>query len=333
MTDDDEVFEMEVNDEPGEEEELEEVEEKTARKKKTTKTAQGKGGKKKAGTRKKRPGKKKRPRPSGGGLKRVFDMSTPKGKVAVAAAVVIVALVIFAAYGRMTGEGPFGGDSDDEAPPNQAPSAVFVMDPLTGAQVDEVVYLDARGSRDPDGALDEEAFSWDIDASDGVDFESPDLQGKIVEWTYEETGQYTITLRVEDNKGATSEASKTLNVTQMPADVSMTSTHTSLPVLPDTFTVSINTVSAGGDAGIANFSYRITQSGVTNETIDEGEVSSLGPTTSPVSFWDTDGDEKFSTGDSFIIQIENLDPQPQTGDLFILVYNPAPDKTSEVTLS
>ncbi len=337
MTDDDEeVFEMAVDDEPGDEEEREAVEEKPARKKKTTKTAKGKAGKKKAGTRKNRPGKKKRPRPSGGGLKRVFDMSTPKGKVAVVAAVVIVALVIFAAYGRFTGEGPFGGDGDDEAPPNQAPSAVFDITPSTGALVGEVVDFNAIDSRDPDGVLDEEHFKWDIDASDGVDFESPDLQGKSVQWTYEATGQYTITLQVEDSKGATAEARNILNVTQMPAEVTMVSTKFGgTVVIPlEYYSLGITVVSLNGDAGIGNFSYMIIPSGGDeNDTIAEGEVSSLSAGSRPVGFTDWDDDDMFSEGDSFTISVNDLDPQPQTGDRFILVYNPAPDKTSEVTLS
>jgi PKD repeat protein len=64
------------------------------------------------------------------------------------------------------------------------------------------VTFDGRGSTDNIGIV---SYKWDVDASDGVDFESPDLTGPNPTLTggYTAFGTYTVTLQVEDAAGNT----------------------------------------------------------------------------------------------------------------------------------
>ena len=64
------------------------------------------------------------------------------------------------------------------------------------------VAFDGRGSTDNIGIV---SYKWDIDASDGVDFESPDLTGPnpTLSGGYSAFGTYTVTLQVEDAAGNT----------------------------------------------------------------------------------------------------------------------------------
>ncbi|MCD6461948.1 MAG: PKD domain-containing protein, partial [Thermoplasmata archaeon] len=71
---------------------------------------------------------------------------------------------------------------------------------------DEIVYLDATGSYDPDGgAL---TYLWDFDLTDGIQV---DATGPQVSCVYREAGVYTVSLTVIDDEGGKSV--DTLNVT------------------------------------------------------------------------------------------------------------------------
>lgn len=90
------------------------------------------------------------------------------------------------------------------APPaNQAPTAAFSVTPESGAAPLEV-ELDASASSDPDGSI--TAYAWDF--GDGASGD-----GVAVNHTYGEPGEYTITLTVTDDDGATAKRTATVNVT------------------------------------------------------------------------------------------------------------------------
>jgi len=93
-----------------------------------------------------------------------------------------------------------GGSSDDE---NKSPNAVFTATPDTGV-IPLTINFDASTSSDPDGSITN--FSWDFGDN------SSDT-GKIKSHTYTIAGQYTVTLTVTDNSGATSIATKLINAT------------------------------------------------------------------------------------------------------------------------
>lgn len=87
-------------------------------------------------------------------------------------------------------------------PPNQAPVAIFTVEPLEPTANQEVTF-DASAAADPDGTI--VSYSWDFgDQTTG--------QGKIVKHTYKAAGTYKVTLTVTDDKGATSSAFQNLVV-------------------------------------------------------------------------------------------------------------------------
>ena len=88
---------------------------------------------------------------------------------------------------------------------NKAPTASFSANPSTGGAPLQVSF-DAGNSEDPDGIIDE--FEWEFgDGTTG--------NGSAIDHTYENTGEYTITLTVTDNDGST--ATTTGSVTVEPS--------------------------------------------------------------------------------------------------------------------
>ncbi len=81
---------------------------------------------------------------------------------------------------------------------NQPPFAAF-----TTALNSSIVNLDASASSDTDGNI--VSYAWQVN---GI----PTANGKIASLNLSQTGAYQITLTVTDDKGATSQAVKTLNV-------------------------------------------------------------------------------------------------------------------------
>ncbi len=91
--------------------------------------------------------------------------------------------------------------------PNQQPVADFTYSP-PDPRVDERVTFDGANSSDPDGEI--VKYEWDFDG-DG----SADAEGKVVEWSFAAEEDYTVTLTVTDDRGAT--ATKTEEIFVAPA--------------------------------------------------------------------------------------------------------------------
>lgn len=91
---------------------------------------------------------------------------------------------------------------------NSAPTAAAQAKPQE-TQAGESVTFDGSGSFDPDG--DALAHSWDFDASDGV---QQDATGETVSHRYDEPGEYTATLTVDDGNGATGTDTVQIRVTE-----------------------------------------------------------------------------------------------------------------------
>jgi len=85
---------------------------------------------------------------------------------------------------------------------NKAPTASFSANPSTGGAPLQVSF-DAGNSEDPDGIIDE--FEWEFgDGTTG--------NGSAIDHTYENTGEYTITLTVTDNDGSTATTTGSVSV-------------------------------------------------------------------------------------------------------------------------
>lgn len=92
-------------------------------------------------------------------------------------------------------------------PVNAPPEASFTYSPAN-PMVNEPLTFNASSSYDPDGKI--VAYNWKF--GDGTE-----SSGNIVNHTYAAPGTYTVTLKVEDNRGALSEAR--LNVTVFAAKI------------------------------------------------------------------------------------------------------------------
>lgn len=86
----------------------------------------------------------------------------------------------------------------------QPPLAEFAWSPEE-PQAGEAVTFDASASFDPDGEI--VKYEWDFDG-DGL----TDAEGVTATWTFNEAGDYPVTLTVTDNDGYTSTATKTITV-------------------------------------------------------------------------------------------------------------------------
>lgn len=91
------------------------------------------------------------------------------------------------------------------APTNQTPLAVFTTSPNSG-DAPLAVAFDADGSSDPDGTV--VAYNWDFG-----DFTTG--SGSAVNHSFG-AGQYTVTLTVTDDAGATASSTSVISVTGVP---------------------------------------------------------------------------------------------------------------------
>jgi len=109
-----------------------------------------------------------------------------------------------------TGEGSYSLSLSrvGTAPPpdNRAPTALFSTDPRTG-DAGEPVTLNASPSRDPDGSI--TAYEWDVDGDGAVD-----ATGRTIEHTFDEAGEYAVTLAVTDDAGVTANTTLPITVTE-----------------------------------------------------------------------------------------------------------------------
>ena len=85
-----------------------------------------------------------------------------------------------------------GGSGGSGPPPNRPPTASFMVTPASGPPP-LAVTLDASASRDSDGSI--STYAWDFgDGSTGT--------GRTVDYTYEESGAFEVSLTVTDDDGA-----------------------------------------------------------------------------------------------------------------------------------
>ena len=89
---------------------------------------------------------------------------------------------------------------------NRSPMAHFSCMPREG-YAPLLVHFDASGSYDPDGRI--VSYTWEFDDGETA-------TGESVTHTYEQGGAYSVTLRVEDQRGATGSATTTVTVREVP---------------------------------------------------------------------------------------------------------------------
>ncbi|MFA5792307.1 MAG: PKD domain-containing protein [Candidatus Gracilibacteria bacterium] len=86
---------------------------------------------------------------------------------------------------------------------NETTAASFVASPESG-DIPLKVDFDATGSYDPDGEI--TAYEWDFDGDGRYD----DGEGEEATYTFEQEGNYSVTLRVTDNNGQSTTTTMTI---------------------------------------------------------------------------------------------------------------------------
>jgi len=116
----------------------------------------------------------------------------------------------------------------EPVPANEPPIAALRFQP-EGPVMGEAIRFDASESRDPDGTLTRYEWDW---TNDGVfDRESTDPR---VRHLYARPGEYTVRVRVTDDRGATAEAVTTLVVREgLKAGAAVSSDFRDMPSVPE----------------------------------------------------------------------------------------------------
>jgi PGF-CTERM protein len=92
--------------------------------------------------------------------------------------------------------------------PNTGPEASFTVTP-NSPEVGSTIAFDASGSTDPDGTI--TSYEWDL-----FDDGSVDATGSTASVAYSEAGEYTVSLVVSDDDGATAETTRVVAVNAPP---------------------------------------------------------------------------------------------------------------------
>lgn len=105
------------------------------------------------------------------------------------------------------GGGGSGGSGGSGPPPNRPPTASFTATPASGPPP-LAVTLDASASRDGDGSI--STYAWDFgNGATGA--------GRTVDYTYEDSGAFEVSLTVTDDDGAQASATRELVVNVPPS--------------------------------------------------------------------------------------------------------------------
>jgi PKD repeat protein len=119
-------------------------------------------------------------------------------------------LLVVASAGLLTACGSGGGGGGST---NLLPNASFTVAPTAGA-IPLVVNFDASASTDADGSI--TGYSWNFGDNSAA------ATGVTASHTYTTAGAFTATLTVTDNRGATSQTTRTIQATVGPPPASVT---------------------------------------------------------------------------------------------------------------
>lgn len=129
-----------------------------------------------------------------------------------------VRLFVAVTYLSLAACGGGGGSGDRNPQPelpvsNEPPVAMFSIDRLSG-NAPLTIVTDASASSDADGSVVQ--FAWDFNGQDAV--------GVTAQHTFSDPGDYTVTLRVTDNDGASASRSAQVQATQSSGTGSLSGT-------------------------------------------------------------------------------------------------------------
>ncbi|RKZ94676.1 MAG: hypothetical protein DRQ46_09565, partial [Gammaproteobacteria bacterium] len=170
-------------------------------------------------------------------------------------------------------------------PENVLPTAALSITPETG-EAPLTIALDGSASTDTDGTI--ASYKWT--ASDGQT-----VEGQNAQLTFNEVGDYTITLEVTDNEGATAQVQKTVTV-QAPNELPTAA----LAITPETgeapLTVALDgSASSDTDGTIASYAWTASNGQTANGQNAELTFSEAGDYTITLKVTDNDGAKNSAT--------------------------------------
>jgi len=127
-------------------------------------------------------------------------------------AIAVITLLVSACGGGGGGSGA-GMTVTTTPAANVAPNAAFTLQ-TSGTTAPLVVTADASASLDSDGQI--ITYVWDFDGTTAI--------GRQAQFTFEDPGQYSISLTVTDNNGATASAVQAITAELSPATASISGT-------------------------------------------------------------------------------------------------------------
>jgi len=159
---------------------------------------------------------------------------------------------------------------------NQPPTAYFDYTPLHPTDLD-IITFDASGSTDTDGTI--ANYTWNFgDGSLGY--------GKKPTHKYDDNGNYTVTLVIKDNKGATDTISKQIEVANNPP----TAVFTYQPDKPKiNEEVTFTDASSDDDGTIVNYTWNFGDGNISHEQNPSHKYTQRGKYTVTLTIRDNDG--------------------------------------------
>ncbi|MEM9621286.1 MAG: S8 family serine peptidase [Pseudomonadota bacterium] len=128
-------------------------------------------------------------------------------------ALIISGLAACGGGGGSSNDGGNNGGGNGGGNGNTAPIASFVLSSANGP-APLLITADASAASDADGSI--ESYSWDFEGIPAI--------GRIAQHTFADVGDFTVTLTVTDNEGATASTTRTVNVTAPASNVTLTGT-------------------------------------------------------------------------------------------------------------
>ena len=186
------------------------------------------------------------------------------------------------------------------------PIANFTYTPFN-PKTNETITFNASQSNDPDGEIVE--YYWSYQGAEGQFPESMGY-GEILTYSWDNTGNYNVTLKVTDDRGATDNITKTVTVENRPPLVTI-----SYPSEDSTVsdTITITGIASDPDGTVQNVQVRIdfdswqTASGTTSWSYN-WETTSVSDGSHTIYAKSYDGTD-YSTIDSIHVEVDNTQPE------------------------